>query len=197
MVPENVPNPTSINDFDFPANRRGGTIAGATLASPMAIGIPAGHKQSPIILDMATEFSVDPDNTRATLKQLGLQAAVVALGGIMAGIYSDPDILPSTSPWEANQGACLIVMDPSKFLPDDGAAMGTFVAKASALAPLPGLERAELPGTDQARRIAYGEEHGICIQVRFLIQTPPRALHGSEQWDFAAATPGLVAGTGG
>lgn len=191
MAPAGDGPPTSIHDFAFPANRAGGTIAAATLASPMSIGVPAGPDHAPIVIDMATEFGVasSSDNTRALLKQLGLQAAVVALGGVMAGVYSEPEALPGGSPWEANQGSFIIVMDASKFLPDGGAAMGTFVAKASALAPLPGLARAELPGTDQVRRIAHCERHGIALEPghhgsllelarELRVPVPPAIAHG-------------------
>ena len=46
--------------------------------------------------------------------------------------------------------------------------MGKFVQKANALAPLAHLERAELPGTDQARRIEHCEQHGIAMQPHHL-----------------------------
>ena len=43
-----------------------------------------------------------------------MQAAVVALGGVVAGIYS-PELLPGASEFEANQGCMIIVLDASKF----------------------------------------------------------------------------------
>eukprot|EP01050_Picozoa_sp_SAG11_P005961 SAG11_NODE_443_length_9422_cov_4.441382_7_plen_221_part_00 len=62
------------------------------------------HRQTQVVLDGATGFASSPDHLPSILKELGLQAAVVALGGVVAGVYQ-PEVLPGTSEWESNQGA--------------------------------------------------------------------------------------------
>ena len=75
MLPINDQPPQSISNYE---HRKTATdIRGAVLSSPMSIGIPAGA-EDPIILDMATSFS--GNQPKDIFKNLGLQAAVVALG---------------------------------------------------------------------------------------------------------------------
>ena len=72
----------------------------------------------------------------------------------------------------------IIVLDASKFLPADEYAkqMGTFVSTAMALPPIEHsderhaspMAHAELPGGDQARRIAHCEKHGISVEPQHL-----------------------------
>ena len=63
-----------------------------------------GPTRPAVLLDMATGFPSTPDHLPSIFKGLGLQAAVVALGGVVAGIYQS-DFLPGNSEWESNQGA--------------------------------------------------------------------------------------------
>ena len=151
---------TSIADFVH----QGDDITRSVLASPMSIGIPAGASQPPIVLDMAAGMG-GSDDIRSVLKNLGLQAAVVTLGGVVAGIYQQ-QLLPGATEWEANQGCMLIVLDAEKFLPTQeyGDSMDHFVSEATKLPAIEGLDHAELPGGDQARRIAHCEAHGIELE---------------------------------
>ena len=163
------------------------SITQAALDSPMSIGIPAGSAQPAIVYDGSVGFGIadDGNTTRHLLKQLGLQTAVVALGGIVAGVYQ-PETL--NTPWEANQGSFIAVFDASKLMPagEYSATLDRFVGQAMAMQPVSGLERAELPGGDQARRIAYCEAHGLDIEpvhastlvevARELKVAPPPAL---------------------
>ena len=151
---------TSIADFVH----QGDDITRSVLASPMSIGIPAGPSQPPIVLDMAAGMG-GSDDIRSVLKNLGLQAAVVTLGGVVAGIYQ-AQLLPGATDWEANQGCMLIVLDAGKFLPTQeyGDSMDHFVSEATKLPAIESLDHAELPGGDQARRIAHCEAHGIELE---------------------------------
>jgi LDH2 family malate/lactate/ureidoglycolate dehydrogenase len=137
------------------------------LSSPMAIGIPAGA-EDPIVLDMATGFGGDAP--KQIFKNLGMQAAVVALGGVIAGVYS-PELLPGATEFEANQGCMIIVLDASKFLPAEvyRSSMDRFIGAAKDLGPIADIQtHAEFPGGDQARRIRHCEEFGIAMEPHHL-----------------------------
>jgi hypothetical protein len=154
--------PNSIADFGLDSEQ---SILAAALPSPMSIGIPAGD-QPPIVFDGSAAFGADSQSgaeTRSVLKQLGLQTAVVALGGIVAGVYQ-PETL--NTEYEANQGCFIAVFDAAKLMPkaELGASMDRYISQAIAMQPIEGLELAELPGGDQVRRIQHCEAHGIEIE---------------------------------
>ena len=159
MSPSGDENPNSIADFGLDSEQ---SILAAALPSPMSIGIPAGD-QPPIVFDGSAAFGADSQSgaeTRSVLKQLGLQTAVVALGGIVAGVYQ-PETL--NTEYEANQGCFIAVFDAAKLMPkaELGASMDRYISQAIAMQPIEGLELAELPGGDQVRRIQHCEAHGI------------------------------------
>ena len=162
MAPTSDAPPNSMADFGFDKDT---SIAHAALDSPMSIGVPA-NSQPPLVFDGSVGFGIREDgDTRHVLKQLGLQAAVVALGGVVAGVYQ-PETLGTD--WEANQGCFISVFDAAKLLPspsgNGGSPMDPYVAQATGMQPIAGLSRSELPGGDQVRRIAHCEKHGIEIE---------------------------------
>jgi len=119
--------------------------------SPISFAIPTGE-QPPLVLDMggtvtsfdAKMFEVNPS---PFFKSLGLISVVQALGGVFPGIYREELTQPS-SRWESNQGAFIVVVDVSHFMPIEElkSEMDAFVGMRRAMKPLPGLDRAELAG---------------------------------------------------
>ncbi|MDP6984891.1 MAG: Ldh family oxidoreductase [Candidatus Latescibacterota bacterium] len=141
-------------------------------SAPLSIGFPHGE-QPPLILDMGSSFM--PDDTdmlqrlpHAYFKTIGLSAAIQTLGGVLAGIYRE-ELTPPVGAWMASQGAFLCAWDVRHFADVDEytAEMDRFTEKARAMQPLPGLDRAELPGgmewqwekDNQERGIPLGDEH--------------------------------------
>jgi hypothetical protein len=163
MTPESGTLPSSVSDFGLDKEE---SIAHAALDFPMSIGIPA-DSQPPVVFDGSIGFGINHEDgdTRHVLKQLGLQAAVVALGGVVAGVYQ-PDVVGTS--WEANQGCFISVFDVAKLIapPSNSgpSPMGHYVSQAMGMRPIAGLSRSELPGGDQVRRIAHCEEHGLEIE---------------------------------
>lgn len=138
--------------------------------SPMSIAIPAGT-QPPLVLDMGAYFLPYTEELfqqfpATFFKGLGLAALFQALGGILAGIYK-PEVQAPLSKWESNQGAFIVLFDVKRFMPVDEfkKEMDRYIGDARRMKPLPGYERAELPGgLEQQRQQEYTRE-GIPINV--------------------------------
>ena len=153
-------------------------IRGSVISSPMAIGIPAGA-EDPLVLDMATGFA-SPE-APGIFKNLGLQAAVVTLGGVFAGIYQ-AELLPGATEYEANQGSTIMVLDASKFMPQEEYqhSMDRFIGEAKALGPIEGLQ-------EQAECESHSLASLCGVHVHISSGLPPRwvfswqAVPGGDQ----------------
>jgi len=129
----------------------GQMLSRAMSSSPISFAIPTGE-QPPLVLDMggtitgfdAKMFEVNPS---PFFKSLGLISVVQALGGVFPGIYRE-ELKQPRSRWESNQGAFIVVVDVSHFMPIEElkSEMDAFVGMRRAMKPLPGLDRAELAG---------------------------------------------------
>ncbi len=145
-------------------------VLGAGGGSPMSIAIPAGT-QPPLVLDMGAYFLPYTEELfqqfpATFFKGLGLAALFQALGGILAGIYK-PEVQAPLSKWESNQGAFIVLFDIKRFMPVDEfkKEMDRYIGDARRMKPLPGYERAELPGgLEQQRQQEYARE-GIPVNV--------------------------------
>lgn len=138
--------------------------------SPMSFAIPSGT-EPPIVIDMATAFwpnkSEDfPDVfskiPAAFFKSLGLGAVCQALGGFMAGIWLFDE--KESGIWEAaNQGAFILAIDVSKFMPLDDFKrdIDEYVRSVRKMKPFPGLDRADLPGSLEWERERQWAKEGI------------------------------------
>ncbi len=150
----------------------GSSVVGVMSSSPLSIGFPSGD-QPPFILDMGGVIlpgrqDLMEEMPHSFFKALGVSAAVQVLSGILAGIYRT-SVAPPESRWVANQGAFLCAWDVRRFmdLGEFTAEMDRFIADARAMQPLPGLERAELPGgmewqwekDNRERGIPLGDQH--------------------------------------
>jgi LDH2 family malate/lactate/ureidoglycolate dehydrogenase len=140
------------------------TVLGAGGGSPMSIAIPAGS-QPPLVLDMGAYFLPYSEELfrqfpATFFKGLGLAALFQALGGILAGIYK-PEFQAPLSRWESNQGAFIAVFDVKRFMPVEEfkKEMDRYIGEARRMKPLPGYERAELPGgLEWQRQQEYARE---------------------------------------
>lgn len=126
-------------------------VTQAVGSSPVSIGIPAGD-QPPMVLDMGAGFLPHTPELMETapmalFKVLGIGSANVMLGGLLAGIWR-PEVLPPRSRWESNQGSFLTAWNVAAFMevPRFKALMDDWVARARRMQPVPGFDRAELPG---------------------------------------------------
>ena len=150
----------------------GSSVVGVMSSSPLSIGFPSGE-QPPFILDMGGVILPGRQDLMEELphsffKALGVSAAVQVLSGILAGIYRT-SVAPPESRWVANQGAFLCAWDVRRFmdLGEFKAEMDRFIGDARAMQPLPGLDRAELPGgmewqwerDNRERGIPLGDSH--------------------------------------
>ena len=144
----------------------GSTVVGVMSSSPMSIGFPSGD-QPPFILDMGGVILPGRQDLLEELphsffKAMGVSAAVQVLSGILAGIYRT-SVTPPESRWAAAQGAFLCAWDVGRFmdLGEFTAEMDRFIGDARAMQPLPGLERAELPGGMEWQWEKENRERGI------------------------------------
>jgi LDH2 family malate/lactate/ureidoglycolate dehydrogenase len=117
----------------------------------MSIALPAGQ-QPPMILDMGglglgRSAQMVESNPMALFKALGLGSAVIMLSGLLADIWR-PEIMAPKGKWESNQGSFLTAWSVSHFLDVDRfkAQMDDWIGTVRQMKPLPGFDRAELPG---------------------------------------------------
>ena len=156
---------------------RSAHLGNLPIASPLCVGVPAGSTQPPLILDFNTKLFGEANYKAGGFsqelfarlpsvyfKQLGLQSAAAALGGVLAGIYADDD--DEAPKWgDANQGGFIMVLSPSAFVEDFEQTMGEFVSSACALEPLPGTPNAALPGGVEAQNAAVAREQGLELKA--------------------------------
>lgn len=149
----------------------------AASVSPLSIAVPAGA-QPPLVLDMgAGLLPYDPDlfaqYPAPFFKGLGLGAVFMALGGVLAGIWK-PEFQHHPAGWISNQGSFIAAFDVAHFMDVEEfkKEMDRYIVQARAMRPLPGTERAELPGGlewawEQENRelgIPYSDEHQQLIE---------------------------------
>ena len=144
-------------------------------SSPLSIGIPTGE-QPPLILDMGGSiigFNEDhfTDDPAAFFKAFGLSNMIQVLGGAVAGIYLEHCV---TGPWIANQGAFIAVFDTAHLAGEGEIAMRVdqHVGEARRMQPVPGTDRAELPGggewswerENRREGIPVGDKHRALLE---------------------------------
>lgn len=139
--------------------------------SPISFAVPT-RDEPPLVPDMGLHFYL-PENDFAELfdrlpgafiKFLGLSSACQALAGVLAGVHSQP--AADEHRFEgATQGAFLVGIDVARFIPVDDfkRQMDAYIAATQKMQPLPGYERAELPGGPEARRESEYATSGIPV----------------------------------
>ena len=149
----------------------------AASVSPLSIAVPAGT-QPPLVLDMgAGLLSYSPDlfaqYPAPFFKGLGLGAVFMALGGVLAGIWKE-ECQHNPAGWISNQGAFIAAFDVAHFMEVEEfkKEMDRYIGQTRAARPLPGVDRAELPGglewawerENTELGIPYSDEHRHLIE---------------------------------
>lgn len=137
------------------------SIMSAAGGSPMSFAVPSGT-EVPMVLDFGAMHDLYPSPYMEQLfdlapglvfRNMGLGFMCQALGGFLAGI---PVIENSDRKKYkgANQGALLIALDPSRFIQPDHFKneMDTYMRITSEMQPMPGYDRATLPGVLEYER---------------------------------------------
>jgi LDH2 family malate/lactate/ureidoglycolate dehydrogenase len=139
-------------------------IANIVDSSPISIALPAGE-QPAVVMDMGGGLMRYDEGTfenlpKSVFKAMALSAAVRTLGGVFPGIYTER---VKASPWEANQGAFIVVVDVAHFMAVDEMKreMDQFVEMAQAMKPLPGMDRSVLAGGNEFLWERENIEQGI------------------------------------
>ena len=136
----------------------------------MSIAIPAGT-QPPLILDMSASFLPYNEDSmaqfpQAFFKSLGLGTVFQALGGILAGMWSDGFQFSGEGEGAApHQGAFIAVFDVNRFRDIDTfkREMDRYIGEARSTQPLPGTDRAELAGGMEYIWEQENREQGIPV----------------------------------
>lgn len=144
--------------------------------SPMAFGIPTGE-EPPFVLDFGAihDMYKGPEAMAAivemvpstVLRSFGLGCACQALGGLLCGVPIDP--ARATREWSgANQGSMMIAVDINTLFPIDQfkQEMDEYARKVRQMMPLPGIDRALLPGALEWEREQQWSQDGIPIGAR-------------------------------
>lgn len=146
------------------------SVMGAGGGSPMSFAVPAGNAP-PLVLDFGATHGIGNIFDRApglVFRGIGLGAVCQSLGGFLAGVPSHPDRAKRTFP-DANQGSLIIALNIACFMPLEAFLfeMEDYVRRAMQMKPMPGYDRAYLPGGLEWERerewaqigIPVGEEH--------------------------------------
>jgi L-2-hydroxycarboxylate dehydrogenase (NAD+) len=165
---------TSGHQLDL---RPGAFVMEAAGGSPMAFGIPTGD-EPPFVLDfgaihdmydrgpegMASLMEIVPSSV---LRSFGLGCACQALGGLLCGVPIDPE--RAERQWSgANQGSLMIAVDIKLLFPLDEfkKEMDEYARKVRQMMPIPGLDRALLPGAIEWEREKRFTQEGIPVGAR-------------------------------
>ena len=147
---------------------RQATIDGSIQGSPpFCVGMPSGPDQPPFMLDMSTKIPWEEDvfarMPEVYLKAIGISHIANILSGTLGGQMQprfDRDQITFSG---ANQSGFFMALqidrfvDPAAFLGD----MDHLMAEISQMRPLPGFDRADLPGGPEWRREKAFREDGI------------------------------------
>lgn len=164
---------TSGHQLDLHPDR---FVMAAAGGSPMAFGIPTGE-EPPFVLDFGAihDMYVGPDGMAAimemvpstVLRSFGLGCACQALGGLLCGVPVDP--ARATREWTgADQGSMMIAVDIKTLFPLEQfkQEMDEYARKVRTMMPLPGLDRALLPGAIEWEREQEWAQTGIPVGSR-------------------------------
>lgn len=149
------------------------SIMEAAGGSPMSFAVPAGEEM-PMVLDFGAVHGVYTHSPHfdelfkkapgVVFRSMGLGFMCQALGGFLAGVPLDKE--RRRNQYEgANQGALIIAIDSGRFLPKDQFQyeMDEYVRTTSQMQPLPGYDRATLPGILEAEKERDRRSAGIQV----------------------------------
>jgi LDH2 family malate/lactate/ureidoglycolate dehydrogenase len=152
------------------------SIMRAAGGSPMSFAVPSGGGPA-MVLDFGTMHDLYQSSPHVdelvgkvpgiVLRSMGLGFMCQALGGFLAGVKVDEDAVQRPFPG-AYQGALIIAIDVEKFLPlaDFLGEMDEFGLRTAEMNPLPGFDRATLPGALEDERERDWIVEGIPVSER-------------------------------
>lgn len=146
---------------------------------PFCFGLPAGDEPA-VILDGGTTLMADCRDEdlqdripAAFFKSMGLTAVATALGGAFVGI-SGPEAGGDANPWRGGRsGGWIFVVDIGLHVPPEEFRAGVdhlVRGVRETMAPVRGYDRADLPGSVEARLEQDYRRHGVPVGVDDLAQ---------------------------
>ncbi len=154
-------------------------VMAAAGGSPMAFGIPTGE-EPPFVLDFGAvhDMYVGPEGMAkimeivpsTVLRSFGLGCACQALGGLLCGVPVDPE--RAGREWSgADQGSLMIAVDIKALFPVDRfkQEMDEYARKVRQMMPLPGVDRALLPGAIEWEREQRWSQEGIPVGTKHAV----------------------------
>ncbi|WP_422659915.1 Ldh family oxidoreductase [Paenibacillus sp. EC2-1] len=161
---------TSGHQLDLKAED---SIMKAAGGSPMSFAVPSGS-EVPMVLDFGATLDIFPEAPHVDqlfklapgliFRNMGLGFMCQALGGFLAGIPLKRND-EGKEYVGANQGSLIIALDISQFLQPDHFKheMDTYMKITSEMQPMPGYDRATLPGVLESERERDWIKSGIPI----------------------------------
>ncbi|WP_274366244.1 Ldh family oxidoreductase [Paenibacillus thermotolerans] len=149
------------------------SIMQAAGGSPMSFAVPSGDSPA-MVLDFGTMHDLYDDSPHRSeiirltpglvFRSMGLGFMCQALGGFLAGVPVEEE-RAKRAYQGANQGSLIIALDIAKFTPlnDFKFEMSRYMQLTSEMQPLPGFDRATLPGVLEAERERDWAVHGIPV----------------------------------
>ena len=149
------------------------SIMRAAGGSPMSFAVPAGQ-EFPMILDFGAMHDLYENSPHVpelfslapglVFRSMGLGFMCQALGGFLAGVPLDAKEA-SRQYKGAHQGSLIIALDVNQFIPlaDFKKQMDAYIRMTSQMRPMPGYDKATLPGVLEASREHDWLESGIPV----------------------------------
>lgn len=147
------------------------SIMRAAGGSPMSFAVPCGI-EPPMVLDFGTMHDLYKGSPHVdelfnlapglVFRSMGLGFMCQALGGFLAGIPFN-EINADRTYKGASQGSLIIALDIARFIPVDcfKGEMDEFIKAAGRMKPMPGYDRATLPGILEAEHFKEWSIKGI------------------------------------
>jgi len=149
------------------------SIMRAAGGSPMSFAVPAG-KECPMVLDFGTMHDLYASSPHVdelfklapglVFRSMGLGCMCQALGGFLAGVPFDENRAVRKYKG-AGQGSLIIALDIGRFIAIDDfkKEMDEYIKTAGKMKPMPGYDRAALPGVFEAEHEKDWSMRGIPI----------------------------------
>jgi LDH2 family malate/lactate/ureidoglycolate dehydrogenase len=149
------------------------SIMRAAGGSPMSFAVPGGE-EVPMVLDFGAMHDLYETSPHVSelfklapglvFRSMGLGFMCQALGGFLAGVPVEEERFKRRYQG-ANQGSLIIAVDPGRFIDmgDLKNEMDTYMKLAREMQPMPGYEKASLPGVLESEREADWGISGIPV----------------------------------